>query len=54
MNEMEKSARSIVQRLADAGFRAVYAGGCVRCEVSQSGVSSPLTPSCFRSTSTGL
>src|SRR6202030_3238510 len=30
MNEMEKSARSIVQRLADAGFRAVYAGGCVR------------------------
>ena len=30
MNEMEKDAFSIVRRLAEAGFRAVYAGGCVR------------------------
>jgi poly(A) polymerase len=30
MIEVEKNALSIVRRLAEAGFRAVYAGGCVR------------------------
>ena len=30
MTEMEQNALTIVRRLAEAGFRAVYAGGCVR------------------------
>src|SRR5579863_8261703 len=30
MTEMEQKALTIVRRLVDAGFRAVFAGGCVR------------------------
>ena len=30
MSELESSARSVVRRLRDAGFTALYAGGCVR------------------------
>jgi poly(A) polymerase len=30
MSEKEQKAREIVRRLVDAGFRAVFAGGCVR------------------------
>src|SRR5271156_4121488 len=30
MSEKEQKALGIVRRLVDAGFRAVYAGGCVR------------------------
>ena len=30
MNEREQHARRIVERLVDSGFRAVFAGGCVR------------------------
>src|ERR1700735_1021625 len=30
MNEREQHARKIVERLVDSGFRAVFAGGCVR------------------------
>jgi poly(A) polymerase len=30
MSELESTARSLVQRLRDAGFTALYAGGCVR------------------------
>src|SRR5271168_4815737 len=30
MKEREQDARKIVERLVDSGFRAVFAGGCVR------------------------
>ena len=30
MSKREKEALSIVRRLVDAGFKAVFAGGCVR------------------------
>ncbi|MGH7925501.1 MAG: CCA tRNA nucleotidyltransferase, partial [Candidatus Binatus sp.] len=30
MNDREKEALDIVRRLVDSGFRAVFAGGCVR------------------------
>src|SRR5688572_5547487 len=30
MSVLETTARSLVQRLRDAGFTALYAGGCVR------------------------
>jgi poly(A) polymerase len=30
MSEREKEALYIVRRLVDSGFRAVFAGGCVR------------------------
>ena len=33
MNDREKEARFIVDRLVEAGFRAVFAGGCVRDRV---------------------
>src|SRR6266851_8247616 len=33
MNEQEQKALSIVRRLSDAGFRACFAGGCVRDRV---------------------
>ena len=30
MSDREKEALQIVRRLVDSGFRAVFAGGCVR------------------------